>query len=107
MRKWILWAGYILICCYGCAGFLDEAPRDQLPEEDAYDTPANIYLNTVATLYNYVGGYEDSQGLQGTCRGVYDLNTLTTDEALLPDPRRRLVRRRTLARTVPTRLGSQ
>ena len=63
---------------------LDEAPRDQLPEEDAYDTPANIYLNTVATLYNYVGGYEDSQGLQGTCRGVYDLNTLTTDEALLP-----------------------
>lgn len=84
MRKWILWAGYILICCYGCAGFLDEAPRDQLPEEDAYDTPANIYLNTVATLYNYVGGYEDSQGLQGTCRGVYDLNTLTTDEALLP-----------------------
>lgn len=84
MRKWILWAGYTLICCYGCAGFLDEAPRDQLPEEDAYDTPANIYLNTVATLYNYVGGYEDSQGLQGTCRGVYDLNTLTTDEALLP-----------------------
>ena len=45
MRKWILWAGYTLICCYGCAGFLDEAPRDQLPEEDAYDTPANIYLN--------------------------------------------------------------
>ena len=84
MKKWILWAGYTLICCYGCAGFLDEAPRDQLPEEDAYDTPANIYLNTVATLYNYVGGYEDSQGLQGTCRGVYDLNTLTTDEALLP-----------------------
>ena len=40
MRKWILWAGYTLICCYGCAGFLDEAPRDQLPEEDAYDTPA-------------------------------------------------------------------
>ena len=84
MKKWILWAGYTLVCCYGCAGFLDEAPRDQLPEEDAYDTPANIYLNTVATLYNYVGGYEDSQGLQGTCRGVYDLNTLTTDEALLP-----------------------
>ena len=84
MKKWILWAGYTLICCYGCVGFLDEAPRDQLPEEDAYDTPANIYLNTVATLYNYVGGYEDSQGLQGTCRGVYDLNTLTTDEALLP-----------------------
>ena len=105
MRKWILWAGYTLICCYGCAGFLDEAPRDQLPEEDAYDTLANIYLNTVATLYNYVGGYEDSQGLQGTCRGVYDLNTLTTDEPCCR-PWRRLVRRRTLARTVPARLGT-
>ena len=24
------------------------------------------------------------KGCRGTCRGVYDLNTLTTDEALLP-----------------------
>ena len=51
---------------------------------DAYDTPQNVYLNTVASLYNYIGGYSDSQGLQGTYRGVYDLNTFTTDEAMLP-----------------------
>lgn len=85
MNKWhtifiiILWPFLA-----GCSDFLKEEPRDQLPEEDAYDTPVNAYLNTVATLYNYVGGYEDSQGLQGTCRGIYDLNTLTTDEAMLP-----------------------
>ena len=64
MKKWILWAGYTLICCYGCAGFLDEAPRDQLPEEDAYDTPANIYLNTVATLYTM---WVDTKTVKG-CR---------------------------------------
>ena len=63
---------------------LDEAPRDQIPEEEAYNTPETIYLNTVATLYNYIGGSEDGQGLQGTCRGVYDLQTFGSDEAMLP-----------------------
>ena len=67
-----------------CDGYLKEDPRDQLYPEDAYDTPQNVYLNTVASLYNYIGGYSDSQGLQGTYRGVYDLNTFTTDEAMLP-----------------------
>ena len=67
-----------------CDGYLKEDPRDQLYPEDAYDTPQNVYLNTVASLYNYIGGYSDSQGLQGTYRGVYDLNTFTTDEPLSP-----------------------
>ena len=67
-----------------CDGYLKEDPRDQLYPEDAYDIPQNVYLNTVASLYNYIGGYSDSQGLQGTYRGVYDLNTFTTDEAMLP-----------------------
>ena len=61
-----------------CDGYLKEDPRDQLYPEDAYDIPQNVYLNTVASLYNYIGGYSDSQGLQGTYRGVYDLNTFTT-----------------------------
>ena len=56
-----------------CSDFLKEEPLDQLPEDEAYDSSVNVYLNTVATLYNYVGGYEDSQGLMGTCRGIYDL----------------------------------
>lgn len=63
---------------------LDETPRDQIPEEEAYTSASTLYLNTVATLYNYIGGSTDGQGLQGTCRGIYDLNTFGSDEAMLP-----------------------
>lgn len=63
---------------------LTEDPRDQLYEEDIYNNANNIYINTVAVLYNYIGGSADSEGLQGTCRGIYDYNTLTTDEAMIP-----------------------
>ena len=63
---------------------LDEDPRDQIPEEEAYTDGAALYRNTVATLYSYIGGSEDGQGLQGTCRGVYDLQTFGSDEAMLP-----------------------
>ncbi len=63
---------------------LEENPRDQIPEEEAYKTASSLYLNTVATLYNYIGGHEEGQGLQGTIRGVYDLQTFGSDEAMLP-----------------------
>ena len=85
MKKLILLS--CILCGFAllsCSKFLEENPRDQIPEEDAYDNATSAYLNTVATLYNYVGGYSDSQGLQGTYRGIYDLNTFTTDEAILP-----------------------
>lgn len=65
-------------------GCLNETPKGLLSEEDAYDNAVNLYINSVATLYNYIGGHEDSQGLQGTYRGVYDYNTFTTDEAIIP-----------------------
>ncbi len=63
---------------------LDETPKSQLPEDLAYDTASNLYNNAVATLYNYIGGTVESQSLQGTYRGVYDYNTFTTDEAIIP-----------------------
>ena len=75
---------YLLIASLLVACSLDEKPRDQIPEEAAYTTPENLYRNTVATLYNYIGGAEDGEGLQGTCRGVYDLQTFGSDEAMLP-----------------------
>ena len=37
-----------------CSKFLEENPKDQISEEDAYDSATAVYLNTVATLYNYV-----------------------------------------------------
>ena len=79
--------GLILIMCmtlFSCDKFLEENPKDKLPADDVYNKLSDVYLNAVASLYTYVGGYSDSQGLQGTGRGVYDLNTFTTDEAIIP-----------------------
>ena len=67
---------------YSCN--LDEHPRDQIDEEVAFSDPKALFRNTVATLYNYIGGNEDGQGLQGTCRGIYDLQTFGSDEAMIP-----------------------
>ena len=53
-------------CMISCDGFLKESPRDALPEEEGYRNITELYLNAVASLYNYIGGNSDSQGLQGT-----------------------------------------
>ena len=63
---------------------LDETPKDQIPETEIYDSANSLYVNAVASLYNYLGAHEEGEGLQGTCRGIYDYNTLTTDEAIIP-----------------------
>ena len=63
---------------------LDESPKDQIPESEIYDSANSLYVNAVASLYNYIGAHDEGEGLQGTCRGIYDYNTLTTDEAIIP-----------------------
>ena len=63
---------------------LDEHPKDQIADELAHSTPESLFKNNIITLYNYVGGATDGQGLQGTCRGIYDLQTFGSDEAMLP-----------------------
>lgn len=78
---------FLLAACmmlFSCDKFLEENPKDKLPADDVYNSISEVYLNAVASLYTYIGGYSDSQGLQGTGRGVYDLNTFTTDEAIIP-----------------------
>lgn len=65
-------------------GCLDETPKDQIEEHKVYTSASAVYINAVATLYNYIGGNATSYGLQGTYRGVYDYNTITTDEAIIP-----------------------
>lgn len=67
-----------------CSNFLEENPVDQMPEDEAYKNPEMIYLNSVSNLYTKVGGNGWSQGLQGSDRGIYDLNTFSSDEAMLP-----------------------
>ena len=78
--KYIL-AVALTLCFYGC---LDEHPKDQIDQEAIYNNADNIYKNAVASLYNYIGSNQESEGLQGTCRGIYDYNTVTTDEAMIP-----------------------
>lgn len=67
-----------------CESFLSENPKDQITEEQAYQNSTLLYLNTVASLYTQVGANGGGAGLQGTDHGLYDLNTFTTDEAMLP-----------------------
>ena len=76
--------GYLLLFLLSLTACSVEDPKTYLSEEDAYVDARSLYVNTVATLYNYIGGNADSQGLQGTTRGVWDYNTLTTDEAMTP-----------------------
>ena len=74
----------LLVGCCLLSSCLSESPRDQIDQEAAYTSATTLYDNTVATLYSYIGSTQDSQGLQGTFRGVYDYNSLTTDECIIP-----------------------
>ena len=67
-----------------CSNFLEEEAKGSLTEEEAYATKTDILNNGVLAMYNYIGGNSDSRGLQGTGRGVFDFNSLTTDEAIAP-----------------------
>ena len=82
---------HISHCLVGCAiatvftaCSLDEEPRDQIPEKEAFTNANALFRNTVATLYYHIGSNTDGQGLQGTGRGVYDLQTFGSDEAMIP-----------------------
>lgn len=86
MKKRILYS-FILAATLGlsgCSSFLNEDPIDQMPEEEVYKNPTLIYLNTVANLYTMIGSDYGGGGLAGTDRGLYDLNTFSADEAILP-----------------------
>ena len=47
------WLGFFLAMCLGlfsCDKFLQENPKDKLPEDDVYNTISEVYLNAVASL---------------------------------------------------------
>ena len=83
MKKLLSYILFITTVLFAACS-LDENPRDQIPEEEAYTNADALFRNTVATLYSYIGGSTDGQGLQGTCRGIYDLQTFGSDEAMIP-----------------------
>ena len=67
-----------------CDRYLTDEPKSQITPGEAYNSVGNLKKNALLTVYNYIGGHEQSQGLQGTDRGVYDLNSFTTDEQIVP-----------------------
>ena len=64
--------------------FLEEKPLSQKPENEVIIDDATLYYHAVCNLYSNLGGIDPGEGLQGTYRGIYDLQTFTTDEAIIP-----------------------
>ena len=60
---------------------LEEHPRSSLPREEAITSEKALYQNTLGNLYRQIGSSTEGEGIAGTYRGIYDLNTFTTDEA--------------------------
>lgn len=75
---------FIALLLTSCSDFLKESPKGSLYEDEAYNTLDKLENNALLNIYNYIGGNADSQGLQGTGKGVYDLNSVTTDEQIVP-----------------------
>lgn len=80
MKKYIAFIAIALLT----TSCLKEYPKGQLTEDEAYQSAADIERNCVGDLYNYIGSGNVSEGLMGTERGVYDFNSLTTDEQMIP-----------------------
>ena len=77
MRK-ILYTIIAISALWLTACSLDETPYTQLPESEAYKTPDAVYINTVAGLYSGL------RSVIGTDHGNWDMNAITTDEAMIP-----------------------
>ena len=74
----------LLLSLFVASCSLDENPRSQIEEDQIYTDAQSLYQHAVATLYSYIGGSVDGEGLQGMGRGVYDLQTFGSDEAIMP-----------------------
>ena len=75
---------FTIALCLLLTSCLSEDPKGQLPEKEAYATAAGVELHLVNNLYNYIGGNQDSQGLMGTPRGVYDFNSVVSGNVCTP-----------------------
>lgn len=73
----------LVISTQSCS-FLTEEPRSGHTAEEVIVDAVSLHQQAVLSLYNYIGSATDGEGLQGTYRGVYDLQTFASDEAIIP-----------------------
>ena len=64
--------------------FLSEDPHSGIPEEDVITSATAVKQQAVLSLYNFIGSDKDGDGVQGTYRGIYDLQTFASNEAVIP-----------------------
>ena len=74
----------LLSLTFASCHFLDENPKDQLDESALITDARSLYLATLGDLYAHFGSDENGEGIMGTVRGIYDLQTITSDEAIIP-----------------------
>jgi len=72
-----------LLLVTGC-GFLEENPRSGRPEDQVITSAESLHQQAVIALYDHIGSDENGKGLQGTYRGIYDLQTFASNEAIIP-----------------------
>jgi hypothetical protein len=87
MKRYIAYSLFLIAVAWtfvSCEKFLEDDPSDRLPDTEAYNTVTDLRNNALGAIYLNIGGNAPSQGLQGTARGVWDLNTFSTDEAIIP-----------------------
>ena len=72
MKRYVYIMTAYILCLSSCKGFLDENPKDAINENQIAGNLKELYMHSVATLYNNIGGYNDSEGKQGNGRGRYD-----------------------------------
>lgn len=73
-----------ILTCFNSCSLLDEQPQSALTTEQAYESINMIRNNALLSVYQHIGSNKKSEGLQGTTYGIYDLNSITTDEQYIP-----------------------
>lgn len=75
-------AGAFILLLAGCTN-IDETVYDKYPADEFYATPEGSNA-ALASLYGQVAGNWGGVGYAGADNGWYDLNTMVTDEQVIP-----------------------
>ena len=68
----------------GSCSFLQEEYHSGQGVETVITSASTLHKQAVLSLYSYLGSDVDGKGLQGTYRGIYDLQTFASNEAIIP-----------------------